>query len=246
MTDSRYLRDDGEAAPRPIQVGEWPSLLIAYPHNGSGHANIGLWCVEIGNKYPGDNVKVDSVQASPVHYCRNKLGRLFLEQDYEWLLSIDSDVNPPMDAARKMMETALQTGASLVCAPTPMFLNGEHLCMNLQMNGPEGTYFMTEFQREPFEIEACGFGCVLIKREALLDLKYPWWNWTESDGREMGEDIGFCRDLRKAGHSIWADGRVLCRHYKTVDLLALCQAMIRTYDPNDPAIQNEEYETAGA
>lgn len=61
------------------------------------------------------------------------------------------------------------------------------------------------------EVDALGFGCVLMKtepvRRALPDLnKEPWFwfEWTEGR-RQIGEDVYFCRLLQRAGIKILVD-----------------------------------------
>jgi len=65
------------------------------------------------------------------------------------------------------------------------------------------------------EIDATGGGCLLIESSVFFDIRYPWYrtiprnNWHGP----MGEDILFCRKLKKAGYRIFADVSVNIGHF---------------------------------
>lgn len=57
------------------------------------------------------------------------------------------------------------------------------------------------------EVEATGFGCVLMRTAMAATMKQPLF-YTEHDGtgkQWMGEDVTFCLAAREAGFKIWID-----------------------------------------
>lgn len=59
-------------------------------------------------------------------------------------------------------------------------------------------------------IDAAGAGCLLIKREVLEALAWPYFKCHERSGG--GEDFYFCEQAKAAGFEVWGDFSVLCQH----------------------------------
>lgn len=60
------------------------------------------------------------------------------------------------------------------------------------------------------EADALGTGCMLIKREVLEAVGYPWFKC--HDKSPGGEDFYFCERAKEAGFSVWGDFSVQCHH----------------------------------
>lgn len=58
-----------------------------------------------------------------------------------------------------------------------------------------------------FEIDAVGFGAMLMRREVLDKLEHPYF-----DFQRCGEDLYFCVHAKKAGVKIWLDGSYRIAH----------------------------------
>lgn len=69
-----------------------------------------------------------------------------------------------------------------------------------------------------FEVDSCGFGFVVIKRQVFEQIPYPWFRLLPAvDGLgDDSEDVSFCRKVRDAGMKIMADGDVKVGHEKAV------------------------------
>ena len=73
-----------------------------------------------------------------------------------------------------------------------------------------------------FKATSSRFGVALVKYEVFEKLQWPYWKNVFSPGViEMGEDIYFCEQARKAGFDIWCDPKVKCGHIKQANLLNL-------------------------
>ena len=68
-------------------------------------------------------------------------------------------------------------------------------------------------------VEYTGMGWMLMKKDVIEQLKYPWFyhelykndNFVEM----LSEDVSFCRNLKKAGFDIYVDLDVRVGHYKS-------------------------------
>jgi hypothetical protein len=82
----------------------------------------------------------------------------------------------------------------------------------------------------PLEVEIAGSGCMLIKREVLEALDYPWFRWVEKpdfdahDIDTVSDDVDFCRRVRAEGFRVVAHGNVRCSHFKNLDISNLIHA----------------------
>jgi hypothetical protein len=55
-------------------------------------------------------------------------------------------------------------------------------------------------------VEYCGMGTMLMRTDVVADLARPWFrHGLNEHGGDIGEDVGFCRALRAAGHTIYID-----------------------------------------
>lgn len=63
------------------------------------------------------------------------------------------------------------------------------------------------------EVDQTGTGCLLFEAEVFRDMPYPWFRFrTNGAGDVVGEDYGFCRDLRARGVRIFVDTSVPAGH----------------------------------
>lgn len=80
------------------------------------------------------------------------------------------------------------------------------------------------------EVDASGTGCLLFDMCVFRKMPAPWFkfrpNPNEKVGGVIGEDIGFCWDLKRAGYKIFVDTTVPANHLTT---LAVNDATYRLY-----------------
>ena len=71
-------------------------------------------------------------------------------------------------------------------------------------------------KKQPFKVDACGFGCCLVHRSVYEKLKFPYFQafWTDwKDKRiQVSEDFYFCTIAREAGVQLWAIPEIKCGH----------------------------------
>ena len=63
------------------------------------------------------------------------------------------------------------------------------------------------------EVDATGTGCLLFETDVFRKMPYPWFRFRRRwKGDIVGEDIGFCSDLRGAGYKIFVDTAIPSDH----------------------------------
>jgi hypothetical protein len=160
-----------------------------------------------------------TVVGRPHDYARNSAIRVFLDRpSYSHLLFIDSDVEPPLDVLDRLL--ALDSPIASGCYP--VVLNGLQWALALENGGHYRLLDQLPSSNIPFFVDAAGAGCLLIRRDVFDLVSWPWFKWVESaDGSQAGEDIYFFRKANAAGLRLAVDPTVLCKHFKTINLLDL-------------------------
>lgn len=74
------------------------------------------------------------------------------------------------------------------------------------------------------EVEAVGFGVILIRLSVFDALARPWFDTPYDGQNHVGEDLYFCQQARNAGFSVWIDHDLSqqVRHQGTVELGVHC------------------------
>jgi len=90
-------------------------------------------------------------------------------------------------------------------------------------------------ENEILECDATGAGCIMYDMSIFRKMPYPWFRFQKNpeNGLVIGEDIGFCQDLKAAGYKIYVDTSVPADHLTT---LAVNRATNRLYN----AMKNKE------
>ncbi len=80
------------------------------------------------------------------------------------------------------------------------------------------------------EVDACGGGCVMYDMDVFRKMPYPWFrNDKQADPSlpPIGEDIGFCQDLKNAGYRIYVDTSVPAGHLATLIITTATNRLYR-------------------
>ena len=150
---------------------------------------------------------------------RNCLIEGFLEGDSDYLFFVDSDVVPPEDAAQKLLALDVDVAAGIY-----NIMISDEIYWDVRSNG---VYISTDstLPDKPFKIDGAGGGCLMIKREVLEKMEYPWFDLelqraSENDGVfiKRGEDVYFIEKAIENGFSVVAHPEVVCDHYNVVNL----------------------------
>lgn len=158
-------------------------------------------------------------------FARNEIVREFQESDCDILWFLDSDIVPPDNILDIVMFPMMEW--KLAGAPYPVFLVAK------KENGPQ--VLITVYKRIDGKLAACdapqtgieevdglATGCLFIRREVFDKLEKPYFEFKykkENMFMYEGEDLGFCRKVNELGYKFYTDYSMVCKHYKTVDLL---------------------------
>ena len=159
----------------------------------------------------GDCV-VSMLIGSLIYDSRNKLAAQALRLGVDYVLWLDSDVTFPPDTISRL-KAHLDAGADVAtglyfrrAAPYSPVISKT---LNLE-TGDHANYDDYPEDR-PFEVEGCGFGCVLVKAQMLLDVGAKYGAPFSPLGG-AGEDLSFCWRVRQLGGKIVCDPSVSCGH----------------------------------
>lgn len=155
---------------------------------------------------------------SLIYESRNNLAKMAIKQNADYVMWFDSDMIFPADTLQRMLRH-MEDGKDIVTgvyyrrrAPyTPVLFKtllkeGEK---DREKGGWEG---YDDFPKDRlFEIAGCGFGCVIVKKEILLDMMLNYRTWFEPM-LGFGEDLSFCIRANELGYKIWCDPGIVCGH----------------------------------
>ena len=213
-----------------------PKILIATPTADTLEPQTSGWREEIAHRYR-DHIKFADINdlptigiGRPVDYVRNCLIRKFRAADFTHLFFLDSDTEPPLDCIERLL--SLNVPLATGCYPVIM-QQGLRWALSNRAAAPPGLlsqesrggYRLLEwlpFFDKPFEVDAGGAGCLLIRRDVFDKVHWPWFKWVEfEDGSQESEDIFFFRKCNDAGLRLMADPQIICNHFKKTNITDL-------------------------
>jgi hypothetical protein len=195
-----------------------PDLAIAIPHTGTVSMR---WAVRLAElEIPPASIVSKSTGA--LDLAREETVQDALEVDPEWILFLDSDIIPPKDVFQKLTRHGVPIVSGLYYIDNP---DGVHPGVwRLDENNSPA---IAGIDREGLiNVDAIGFGCVLVHRSVIDDIEPPWFRWTKGfddhpwdlqhQGEHPGisEDFYFCHKAQEAGYDIYLDTTVKCMHEK--------------------------------
>lgn len=200
-----------------------PIVFIAVPmaKNAILHGETARYC-SLLNQHP--SVVWGYVNGMTPEFSRNSLLEHHFHNDPCWthVLFVDSDVVPPSFALKLL----LQLNADVTAGLCPIYADSRP-CWNVQIkNGDPWLGMEKELPKEPFETFSVGAGCILIRREVLVDVKWPWFKTeyqeifkNEGKGIAVGEDVFFIRKALDKGYKVVVHPDVKCKHFNQIDML---------------------------
>ena len=169
----------------------------------------------------------------PADYARNQAcRRLLADPQYTHIWFMDSDIGPPLDALDRLL--ALDAPIATGCCAVMLTTGLRWALANRDARARYRLLRRLDSRVGPFEVDACGAGCLLVRRHVIERMGWPWFRWRERrDGSQLSEDIFFCRRANRLGLRVAVDPAVRCEHPKPIDLTALLWAA-QPADPEQP------------
>ena len=143
--------------------------------------------------------------------ARNFFAELALKHDATHIFMMDSDMSyTGEDMLLRLLDADRDIVAPLFMRRTEPF---DILAMRTASPGKYASITVKEERSGKIvEIDATGFGAVLIKTALLRDMKFPYFHWETFKGAHLPEDLNFCRKVKRAGGRIFVDTSIHLDH----------------------------------
>ena len=163
----------------------------------------------------GIDFEVRFAQSTLTYQGRENLAREALEGGFDFMLWFDSDMDIPDFAYDRLMSVMREKGCALVTGIYRCRRRMYQYLVYRLISSFQAQYYGENLPDEPFEIEGCGFGCVLVDVKALKAVfgKYTT-AFTPLNG--LGEDLAFCLRLKELGYKMYAEPSVKCGHIGSI------------------------------
>jgi len=167
-------------------------------------------------------------------YARNEIVEEFLKSDCDVLWFLDSDIIPPANILDLILDEEKPwkvAGSAYPVFMTPEGYEDPQVVFCIYNKGASGGLHAARLPKSGTSyVDGLATGCMFIRKEVFQDLQKPYFEFKydrESRAMVEGEDLGFCRKVNALGMQFLTDYALVCKHYKTIDLL----------DANNYAIQ---------
>lgn len=167
------------------------------------------------------DIDIELSESSDVEESRNNLVKVAMRGDYDYIVWFDSDMVFESDILDKLM--AAVRGKDFVCAHyysrRPPFNPVVFSKLRLGLPGEIEAERFESIPKGIFEIEGCGFGCVIMTSQLLRDVceRHPL-PFNKIGG--FGEDLSFCLKARAIGYKLWCDADISVGHVTKTTITA--------------------------
>ncbi len=151
---------------------------------------------------------------SLIHHSRNDLTSIAIQQGADYIFWLDSDMVFSPDTMVRMLKTHKEGAGDIL---TGVYFRRVHpfspvLLKKLRFTETEAE--TEEFDEIPdglFEVEGCGFGCVLMPTDIAMDIIAKYGSpFDPING--CGEDLAFCWRARELGYKFICDPSIRLGH----------------------------------
>lgn len=167
---------------------------------------------------------------SLIYTSRNELSAYAMEKGFDYILWLDSDMIFPEDFHERMLKTLIDNNLDIL---TGIYYKRRPPYSPVLFNEMKSTKrgwkysWVEDVPNELFEVEACGFGCVLMKTEVLMSVRLKH-GYLFHPMRDGGEDVSFCWRARDCGYKIMCDPAIVCGHVGNVIITDTLYKQYRT------------------
>jgi hypothetical protein len=147
---------------------------------------------------PWAEVTIGFLASTYIHVGREFFLEASIKQGATHVLWIDTDMSVPRETAVLL---ALHDRPIVACNYVVRQASGLFTAFR------DDARVVTDAASTGLEaVEYCGMGAMLMRTDVVASLARPWFRHGLNDhGGDIGEDVGFCRALRAAGHTIYID-----------------------------------------
>lgn len=181
-------------------------LMIAIPTLDYVHFEFTRCLMGLVKQLQKDGVDFDVcfLGGTLVYNGRDTLAAEAVNGGYTHVLWLDTDMvfNPDLFYKLEELKVPFVTGV----------YHSRHApyasCIFTKLDPPDRVW---NYPEEPFAIEGCGFGCVLVETEVIKKL-YQKYGMCFQPMQTFGEDIAFCIRAREQGYTLICEPRIKCGH----------------------------------
>ena len=149
----------------------------------------------------------------PIHELRNNMVEKALMSGATKLLMCDIDQVYHPKTVTQLLSHNLPVVGALVHRRYPPFDSLMMKIVDIDENTSSYASIDEWEEDELVEVDATGCGCIMYDMSVFRKLPRPWYKASYGpDGTPIGEDFGFCCDLKKAGYKIYVDTSVPAGH----------------------------------
>jgi len=158
------------------------------------------------------------IKGSLIYDARNKIGEIAEANKAEYIFWLDSDMIFEPDLLDRMFKsigdkdflTALYFKRRPPFEPC-IFSEAGYVKGKGREVIPVASTYVDYPKKSTFEIEACGFGCTLMKTSMFIKTREEQ-GLPFSPVLGFGEDISFCIKARESGYKLYCDSSIICDH----------------------------------
>jgi hypothetical protein len=190
-------------------------ILIGIPVYQDIHYRTAMWLFNIARQI---DCHLMMMQAHDISWNRNLIAHTMLEQGYDELIFLDSDIAPPPN----YMEL-VNSDLDVVSWVANVILDRNAEKVAFAWFEKDLNFAKVLKSKTPTEVSRIGFWFCKIKRKVIEAVINRFWclcNFEyEADGiKRIWEDYSFSKRAMQCGYKIHLMGSVYASHYKTMDL----------------------------
>ena len=160
-----------------------------------------------------DECAIAFQMGSLIYNSRNNLATMAIQKEVDYVLWLDSDMIFPPDVLKKMLED--RDKGDIITGIYYRRVSPFKPVLFSKLSIDDKGCYWEGYDDYPtdrlFDIEGCGFGCVLTPTNVFLNVISQFDNMFAPIGG-VGEDLSFCWRARECGYKIIADPRIQCGH----------------------------------
>ena len=186
-------------------------LLVGIPSLDFVHVDFMDCLIKLVQKLQADKVDftVWICKGTLAHVARDRIACKAINEGFTHVLWIDADMIFNPDLLDDLMFSGHDFVTGLACSRRPPFV----LCVFKHVSLEMGCkyYELSEIPAETFEIQGCGFACVLTSVEILKQVMLTYKSCFIPE-KIFGEDVAFCVRARELGYHIYCEPSVRLGH----------------------------------
>jgi len=132
---------------------------------------------------------------------------------YDYLFAVDSDISFAPDTLYKLLSHDKDVVSGIYRQR-----NADRQTLEIFEENDRGGYSHIDWEKIRGQglvrVGACGFGCVLVKKQVMTDIGYPQFAYKSAidHNNTFSEDLYFALRAKEKGFELYADTSILCDH----------------------------------